>query len=475
MFREVPGQTDYYDRMAEGFKSGHLYIKEAPSPRLLAAFDPYEDQNVRLGLWDASLYKGRYYLYWGPVPALLLLAFKAVSGSTATVSDQWPTLIFMLGRFYAGAALIFALCRARFLRPPAWLVVLAVAAFGLAAPGPFIVARPHVYEACLAAGQCFLLWGMWAALRGITRREARLPLFVLAGGLWALAIGSRVTMLFAVPLLVAITTLTTLLLPRPANGKGGSGWAELFQSALALGLLPTAAIGAYAYYNYARFDSVMEFGVTYQITYQKFWTHGAYVVPNLLSYLWAPLDWSCRFPFAFPLENRPPFQFMSWPPGYLTFERVAGVLVMAPWCYLLLLGAWRLISFCWERAYNPRLSGTAMSMSELWVLLSSFAILPTMIPVLSLWEASMRYSGDALSGVLMASTLGAFWLVRRGDSSRRPMVRWQARGLVVALGLYTCFVGAFSGVASYSDPLRMNNPTLYRWLESTISVCSASS
>ena len=118
-------------------------------------------------LWDASLYKGRYYLYWGPVPALLLLLFKGIARYHGTIIDQWPTLLFMLGRLYAGAAIILRMSRYVRTRMPAWFVGLSILIFGLASPTPFIVARPHIYEACLAAGQCFLFWGLYAALCGI--------------------------------------------------------------------------------------------------------------------------------------------------------------------------------------------------------------------------------------------------------------------------------------------------------------------
>src|SRR5688500_7458198 len=179
-FAELPNQSDYYDRMAEGFRAGHLYLEEKPSAALLAKENPYADKWARLGLWDAILYEDRYYFYWGPVPALLVVAFKAMSGSAGTVNDQWLGLLFMLGRFYGGAALILSLCRMRALSPPPWLAALSIAVFGLAGPGPFIVARPQVYEASLAAGQCFLVWGLWAAFQGLFRGERRIPWLLLA-------------------------------------------------------------------------------------------------------------------------------------------------------------------------------------------------------------------------------------------------------------------------------------------------------
>jgi hypothetical protein len=472
-FAELPGQSDSYDRMAEGFRAGHLYIEETPSRALLAKDDPYADKYTGLGLWDASLYGGRYYLYWGPVPALFVIAFKTITAFPRAVSDQWLTLIFMLGRFYAGAALILALCRMRVVSPPSWAVALAVGVFGLAGPSPFIVARPQVYEASLAAGQCFLLWGLWAALRGFFSSERRTSWFVLAGCAWALAMGSRVTTWIAIPALVSITLVTSWLRSRAANATRRAAIVQLARESLAIGTPVAAAAIAYAIYNQARFDSFTEFGVSYQITLQKFWRHESFVWPNLVSYLWAPLDWSCQFPFAGATANRAAPFFLRWPPGYQIFEKVSGVLVMAPWCYLLLVSVARLARRAWVRVrMGAAASSPGMCSLELWAVLCSLSLLPTIVPALGLWEASMRYSADALGGAVLAASLGAFWLLRRDTAAKSAGVRAQLRILVAGLGAYTCLVGAFSGVPSYQNTLRDYNPELYRRIEAALSVCA---
>jgi hypothetical protein len=472
-FGEIPDRTDYYDRMAEGFRSGHLYIRERPAPELLAQPDPYADRFVPLGIWDASLHEGHYYLYWGPVPALLLLAFKVVTRHAETVTDQWLVLIFMLGRLLAGTLVLLELARSRVPPPPAWLVGLAIAVFGLAGPTPFTITSPNVYEACLLGGQFFLLLGFWLALRGLLRAERRLPLFLLAGALWALAVGSRVTLVLAVPSLVL---LTVLLLGARAWQEARS-WQRVLgatlRPALALGLPVLAAIAGYAAYNYARFGSVTDFGVDYQISYQWFWTHEAFVLPNIFSYLWGPLRWSCQFPFVFAVMHRPLSPLIHWPPGYQTWERVAGVLVMAPWCYLLLLWLWRSASFAWRCTRPvglPRAAGS--SWTELWAIACSLAILPAMVPALWLWEASMRYTGDVVSGALIASSLAAFSLYARARASLSASRRTLANLLLTGLGAYTCVVGALSGVISYDDVFRFNNPALIQRLQARLSFCS---
>ena len=56
---------DYYDTLAAAFLSGQLYLKTVPDPELLALPNPYDpSKNEKFRLHDASLYNGRYYLYF---------------------------------------------------------------------------------------------------------------------------------------------------------------------------------------------------------------------------------------------------------------------------------------------------------------------------------------------------------------------------------------------------------------------------
>src|SRR5258708_24958023 len=57
-----PAYFSYYDMQAEGFRRGQLNV---------ALVDP----NRAL---DLSVYRGKYFAYWGPVPALLQAAAKSV-------------------------------------------------------------------------------------------------------------------------------------------------------------------------------------------------------------------------------------------------------------------------------------------------------------------------------------------------------------------------------------------------------------
>jgi hypothetical protein len=73
-----PQTYSHYDMLAAAFRLGQLYLEKQPSPALLALPNPYDPAMLKdvPYLMDASLYRGRYYLYFGPVPALILLVAK---------------------------------------------------------------------------------------------------------------------------------------------------------------------------------------------------------------------------------------------------------------------------------------------------------------------------------------------------------------------------------------------------------------
>lgn len=465
-FEDIPEQLSYYDRMCEGFRRGHLYIVELPSRQLLRSPDPFDDSHFPQWLWDASLYKGHYYMYWGPVPALMLLAFKVATGTHRVITDQWLTTLFMVGRLFAGAALIWSLASRARIRQPVWVSVLAIAAFGLANPSPFTVARPHVYEACLVAGQCFLFWGLLWAFWGVELPSLRRRFFLLAGASWALAIGCRATTFVSVPLLILVSA---------AAAWHGSNRAlkPVVYDCLALGLPVAFSTCAYGVYNYARFDSVFEFGLHLQVTLQPFKGLPVYVVPNLLSYLGAPVLWSCHFPFVTITDNDALSKVFDFPLGYRTFERVGGILRTAWWCWLVPFFIWRVARHASARVRSVASSSAPrLTKQEIFVFVCSIAVALSVAPALMLWEASMRYVGDAMGGITMLAALAAFWLVRRANGSKYRAVGVLTRAFVAVLGIQTCVIGALAAFTAYDDPIKTLNPVLYNKLENSLSLCN---
>src|SRR5690349_12670670 len=75
-----PKTTNYFDLQANAFYHKQVALLEKPDPILLALSDPYDmelrSKSGAQSIFDLSLYQGKYYLYWGPMPALLILPIK---------------------------------------------------------------------------------------------------------------------------------------------------------------------------------------------------------------------------------------------------------------------------------------------------------------------------------------------------------------------------------------------------------------
>ena len=63
----------YYNLLARGFLKGQLALDKAADPFLATLSDPTDPaQRAGHGMFDVSYFKGRYYLYWGATPAVVL-------------------------------------------------------------------------------------------------------------------------------------------------------------------------------------------------------------------------------------------------------------------------------------------------------------------------------------------------------------------------------------------------------------------
>ena len=88
--RNTRQNYQYYSELAKSFRHGQIHLAEEPSAALLALSNPY-DYDLRLEAqvedfpWDVSLYKQKFYVYWGPAPSLLLAIFSDQPGDHPAV------------------------------------------------------------------------------------------------------------------------------------------------------------------------------------------------------------------------------------------------------------------------------------------------------------------------------------------------------------------------------------------------------
>jgi len=140
------GQTsEYYALLTDAFLAGQTSLLVQPPAEMLALPDPYDPvANARLRLHDASLYHGKYYLYFGPTPAIVLfLPYKLLTGShlPTRIAVAW----FCNCGFACSCGLFFLLVKREKWDCPGWLGSAAVLSLGTAPGVAFLLTRPSFY------------------------------------------------------------------------------------------------------------------------------------------------------------------------------------------------------------------------------------------------------------------------------------------------------------------------------------------
>src|SRR5688572_17486328 len=248
------GDFDYYQLLVRGFQKGHLYLDKAPSPQMLALADPYDPaQNAPHRLPDASYFKGHYYLYFGPTPAVTLMwPYAALTG--AAMPTGAAIFVFCSVGFLAGSALWLVIRRRYFPGSGTWVAVLGVTAFGFGTHLLSLAQRPMWWELAIAGGFAFSMLGLLAVYFAIHGSRPAVAM-AFAGLCIGLAGASRPPCFFGAAML-----LPPLWLAWRQHGFGRRWW----RMALAGGVALSMCVGAVLMYNYARFGNAFEFGQSYQ-------------------------------------------------------------------------------------------------------------------------------------------------------------------------------------------------------------------
>ncbi len=467
-----PQYGSYYDKLVAGFLDGHLYLTDRPPKELLALADPYDPAaNEPYKLGDALLYQGRYYLYWGPVPALILAPFKFIAGNVE-LGDENLVFVFTIGTVGAGALLGLQVRRRFFPEQPWWTVAFPTLAAGFVTPMTFNLARASVYEAAIMGGQFFLMAGILIAFSivrgGADARRTGWARLALVGACWAAAVGCRASLAPAVTCVAALL-LWRLWAWRPDRRVG---------IALALGLPLAAGAMALAGYNWARFGSMTEFGVRYQLAginvhavFDTRLTSSHYVLPNLWRYLFE-WPWVRReFPFLIARDKLDwPVTRFALPPEY-TVEQVAGVAWSSP--YLLLAVAPVLSLFkrrprvASARSAGAGSAGLAFSSgsAQSWLVLTlSLAAILAFAPPLFQVGSTMRYFADASPAMAALASIGAWRLLRWAGASNGKW--WAAAAVTSTLLGITMVIGMLLAITGYYGHFAWHNKPLYRQMKS---------
>jgi hypothetical protein len=437
-----PESTNYYDLLATSFSHGHIALEVEPDPALLVLeniYEPSQHEGIPFPL-DVTLYEGKYYLYWGPVPALLLSLIKPFYANE--FGDNILTFVFVTGTFLFLALLILELWKNYYTETPRWAILLGIAFAGLVNPMLFVLFDARIYEAAIASGQFFLVGGLYWLFTAFNRPSiARLS---LAGIFFTFAAGSRTTLSLPIAFLMLITFIWAI---RSQHAK-----AFTFILTITLPLLLGAA--SYAWYNYVRFGSVAEFGLRHQLTAYNLYESldktfsSAYIPPNLFKTLFNPFERrSNSFPFIWPTRQVAsllgPEMSISCMDCYM--EYITGIFIGSPFVIFALI------------------AGLRKKKDSQWIFISlTGSSLLIFLTMQAFFFTTMRYLLDLIPMLALLSVVG-FW---QGIHLLQAhcIARLSLATLGIGLCIYTFVVSFLLTISAHWKEFRMLNPVLLKQL-----------
>ena len=432
----LPKTFDYYDQLTQSFLHRQLFLETKPDPALLTLPDPYE-MNLRGHIpypWDSSLYGGHFYIYWGPAPALVMMPIKAIYHEK--IWDYDIAFIAIAGLFLICMLLLIDLQKKFFPKLPIWLLGSGILLVGFAAPIPLMLNQPAIYEASIASGQLFLVGGIYCIYKAFSKITLSTWKLIITAAFWTLAVGSRITLVFPIFILWILSCYWLINYSRQSPNS-----LKLLSQLVAFGLPLAIGLSALGWYNWARFGSVLEFGLRYQLTGRNLNKLSgltflpSYIPTNIYNYFFNPFRFLPRFPFLGIRGGTDTMFINRGAPTIYRSEPVMGLVYDFPFAIFALIPVIAAIrGFSKKKSMGMDDDGKTHERLLNWMVLSlTGSTLISMMVLLAFFDSSMRYIADVSPSLAVLSILGFWYGYRMTENS------WRKK-LIIILGCGLSFV-----------------------------------
>ena len=415
------------EELVLAFEHGQFSLLEKPSDALLAMDNPYDHGSRFYGeidcLWDHALYEGKYYSYYGIAPLLLFIPYHLITGYF--FPEDIAVMIFSsLGLLFLSMTYSFIVKK--------WFGKISVGVYLsglvmlLAGCGIWCCAgRPMFYEMAVSAGFMCLAAAVYLIFTSgiICGGKTNLPRIFLSSLLMGLSVMCRPTLA-----VYAVCGFVFFIINAKKQGKGG------MLKYICCAFLPVCCLGAFQmYYNYARFDSVFEFGIKYSLTINDF-THTEFHLHNMLvgvyNFLLAPPAFIPDYPFV-----SAPFSFIGLNGYYFKDEgTISGLIFLVPPIFGYLSGrkALKLIPDRKNRILSALAVGT-------------MGIIMPLVIVCAAWESgySARYMADFSWQAIMGAYAVLFLQYIKSENAEKKRVFTAAMGICAVYTLIVVSIESF--------------------------------
>lgn len=419
-----------YYNLIEAFKQGKLSIGDG-SDSLNAMANPY-DCNARTENevdfnWDNAYYNGKYYSYFGVLPALVLhLPYNLITGGE--LPNQVAVIILAAAVIIGVMLLLWEIIKKWFKKTPFATYLLLSVVFSVVSGLFYGVYKPDFYMIPPLAGLALSLFAMSLWLNA-ERSDGSISVKQIGWGAFLAALTSLcrpqflITMFFGVLLFFdAVFKKRTLFSKRSVK------------QTLAL-CLPIVAVAAAAmWYNYARFGSPLDFGANYNLTTNDMTKRGIVFGRTglgIFTYFLQPMHIDAQFPFIHDFDPSTVYQGIT-----ITEKQMGGAFMLFPILLFAVIGL-----------FKPKIFKDKMQ--HRIILLA--VVMSVIVAVLDVQMAGilMRYLTDFVWLLMLAASMTIFALYESKSEQTSSGALINIRRIVTVLS-YMCFAVAFLSIFAHS-------------------------
>lgn len=298
---DMPEHQKQYQKLAESFRESSVSLLTEPGDALKSLDNPYDLDNREYTLegrgetylWDTVYFNGKYYVYFGVIPVLLYYyPYHLITGGAFPNN---MAVFISLALLYLGIiGSLHEMVKKWFPNLSLGVWFLTTELFLLGSNTIYMAKRPDLYTVPIVTGLALGMLGLWCFLRADKKDNISLRYLSAGSLLTALTAGCR-------PQLILFMVFPAILFGRYLFNKDFYRKKEGRQAVIAA-TVPILAVAAFLmYYNYVRFESVFDFGSSYNLTTNDMryrgWVWGR-IPLGIFVYLFQPIRLITDFPFA---------------------------------------------------------------------------------------------------------------------------------------------------------------------------------
>lgn len=461
-FDEInPGLKDhygFYNLLADAFLNGQVHLPLEPDPKMMSLPNPLDSaQNNGLRMHDMSLFGGKYYLYFGPVPALSLFIPARILG-LGKLTEPYAVWLFAVGTLVCAAYILTRLVDILAVKISLRSYVLLLVTLAFCGPLAYLLRRPVVYEVALTAGVFFGSLGFASLLAGWRDGLPSKVCVAFSSVSWGLAVGCRPN---NVILIVPLILVWFLCLRKRSETFSWKSLAGMFVSVGPIALIIAFLLA----YNFARFGDFLQFGAKYQLSGD--WQTERAFHANQFSLVNIPLNltnaflnapvWKSFFPFVEGVRGAAGSEMVG---RYFASEPIVGLAWSAS---PILLGVLLFIFYF-------RGSGTSFHTSHraLIFVTLTYTLLPMVFSFWLIPGITMRYLLDYTTGFSLLGCLGLAVATTVLSGKRKLALKFvllMAAGCSLVVSLFLGFSGYYHLFKQASPKRFFAVASTFKWLE----------